>query len=275
MRRPGTRGFTLIELLVVVAIIGIMTAMLLPAVQKARLSALRVSCASNMRQTLVALLCYAGRYHEFPPNVDPAVALVQYNFEGLGWGAPAWQGLEGTPSHWRGYLVAYNFGNPKVLGCASTLRDGYSWRGYSTNWFETDINRMRLAPPFYYLGPGVDCYRGATYYTGLNATRPGRSYKARARGPIITDPYYESTGAFSGHPYGSTLVSHTYQYCNPREGEPWWYPNSTYPNPRIYDMNVGWSDGSVELCTGKFYTNGFKKLFDYDWNIRQPKWGFY
>ena len=105
--RFGKTGFTLVELLVVIAIIGVLIALLLPAVQQAREAARRMQCSNNLKQIGLGLHNYHDTYNVFPPayvdtepeyNTEPSQGYDE-NLNGLAWSALILPFLEQSALH--------------------------------------------------------------------------------------------------------------------------------------------------------------------------------
>ena len=93
----GRRAFTLVEVLVVITIIGILIALLLPAVQAAREAARRMQCTNNLRQLGMAMHNYHSSLNCFPPGFMVRGLLSNSNPGGWAWGVFLMPYIEQSP----------------------------------------------------------------------------------------------------------------------------------------------------------------------------------
>ncbi len=135
MRR---RGFTLIELLVVIAIIGILAAMLFPVFARARESARKIQCLSNVKNIAMAIQMYLTDYDSFPPG-EHSQAVIQYleDTNGCDESSAQWRATQANPYlRWPVILDEY-IKNRDVWKCPSArVVDAFGINPAYGGWFQ-------------------------------------------------------------------------------------------------------------------------------------------
>jgi prepilin-type N-terminal cleavage/methylation domain-containing protein/prepilin-type processing-associated H-X9-DG protein len=130
-RPPGAlgdrRAFTLLELLVVIAIIGILAALLLPVLARAKERAQATTCMNNLKQMMTAMSLYTGDNHDFfPPNPDDGNTIPGYNWCSgeAGIGQPQEFDPDVIKDPTRSLLINYLSGEVKIFHCPADRRQG-------------------------------------------------------------------------------------------------------------------------------------------------------
>ncbi|HVX12297.1 MAG TPA: DUF1559 domain-containing protein [Pirellulales bacterium] len=239
LRRRG--AFTLVELLVVISIIGMLIALLLPAVQQAREAGRRTTCLNNMKNCMFAVLNYEGQRKTYPGYCDTLTG-IQYSGSGtastnyvlpVSWLVQVLPLLERTAEYnlWRNELQTGNAGMPwppqiymDILNCPSsppTLTTGNTPNAYVVNSGMLDTPGGNSGTT----GLPADFAANGVFFNKFNAVAVAAS--AGGTAPTLADPSKVSAPAvaqYSAVPQamlsnnGGPLISINQEYITTHDG---------------------------------------------------------
>jgi prepilin-type N-terminal cleavage/methylation domain-containing protein/prepilin-type processing-associated H-X9-DG protein len=208
-----SQGFTLIELLTVITVIGILAAMLMPALSSAREKGKQIACSSNLHQIGIALLSYASDYQNHTP--------------------PAYQLINNATVTWYTALTNGNYATPKVFQCPDDRRlasPGNTPRSYAM--VVGYDNGSKYSQNYWIAGSRVTC----PWLTNSQVAVVAEYYSDNIQ------PTIEDNGTIS------PFVTSSYDTYSPPNGIP---PSSKHVNDSTHlKGNYLFLDGHVEFVNG-------------------------
>ena len=224
MNKRTKNGFTLVELLVVIAIIGILIALLLPAVQAAREAARRTQCSNNVKQIGLALQNYHGSYRRFPQGTHYG------NGQTIGW---AWSAviLPYMEQETAGSLIDWerSYADPVNANATRSLIPCYQCPSAPENKVGSCCKNI----------PGEED-TGETNYTGIATHEGGYLYsKTNGSGVLYPDSMVRIRDITDG-------TSHTFAISEVDldQNDPW-KKNAAYCPGENCSIGRYWAEGNI------------------------------
>ncbi|MBN2294919.1 MAG: DUF1559 domain-containing protein [Pirellulales bacterium] len=236
MRKQSRSGFTLVELLVVIAIIGILIALLLPAVQAAREAARRINCSNNVKQIGLALQNYHGTYGQFPQGTHYGSGTT------IGW---SWSAviLPFIEQEIAGSLIDFdsNYASPVNAEATRSLIPTYQCPSAPDNQVGSCCRAI----------PGVED-TGETNYTGIATHEGGYLYsKTDGSGVLFSDSKVRIRDITDGT--SQTLITGEVDLD---QDDPWKKNNPNYCPGENCFVGRYWAEGNI--VTTFYGINGIK-----------------
>jgi prepilin-type N-terminal cleavage/methylation domain-containing protein len=240
MKAAKKQGFTLVELLVVIAIIGILIALLLPAVQAAREAARRTQCANNLKQIALASHNYHDTRKKFPPGY-----LGTANSQ---WGGDFWAVQHiGTIPHLLPYMEQNNLYDQVQdstffsLDFAVTASKGGP---HTTWWSHNDVWNLAMIRINSLLCPSTDAYENTSGTSAFmlpfrNGAEPNNPATCPFSDGSLVMGYFTAS-SFTGANLGRTNYMGV---AGVQSNFP--FPNSGEPHEGIYGNRTKHTFGSI------------------------------